>query len=529
MRILVTENISPEGLALLRNEFEVDERQVTPEQLKEILPEYDGLMVRSATKVTADVLAGANKLKAIARAGVGVDNVDVAAATRKGVLVLNAPHGNTISAAEMAVALMLSALRKVASANSSLRNGRWERSKFVGSELNSKTVGIVGLGPVGSHVAKILLGGFDCKIVVFDPYVLEHKAKALGVELAADLDSLISVSDILTIHAPLTPKTKNMISREQFSRMKDGVVVVNAARGGIINEEALLEALQSGKVSAAGIDVYSKEPPEAGSFSSKLVALPNVVATPHLGASTMEAQCNVSVCAAEQLLLALKGKQPTTAVNLPFVVDPSLQSRLQPFISLGETAGRFLSQLQEKPLEKLEVSLHGETASALSRAITVASLKGFLEKSSDVNFVNACHLAKEKGMDVSEVISAEKADYANLVKFSALDEAGNAINLSFALFTDDEPRLVSFNAFSFEARLSQKMLLIENDDVPGAVGIIGSALAGAGVNIAELHLSRSRRGGTALSLVNVDEEPSKECIDGMLKNPIRSVKVLRLK
>ncbi len=500
-RILVPEKLSPDGLALLTPHFDVDVRQgVSAEELLDIIPGYQGLLVRSETKVTAAVLQAGAKLKVVARAGVGVDNIDVPAATARGVIVINSPAGNIVAAAEHTVALLLATARNVGRADASVKDGRWERSQLVGVEVGRKTLGIVGLGKVGLHVAR-MAKGLGMTVIAVDPYANPDMAKQAGVELYPSLHDMLPVLDFLTIHTPLLATTLDLIGEAEFKAMKKTARVLNVARGGVYNEAALLQALEEGWIAGAGLDVFTSEPPAADSVASRLTKHPKVVATPHLGASTVEAQENVSMDVCTQALEILRGGLPTSAVNAPIIL-PEQYRKLQPSVSLVEKMGKLYSQHFARNKvnmvggRKFELIYHGELAGLPNtKPLLAALVKGLVASFSDsnVNIVNATQIAKEKGLTISET-HAHDADknqtYVNLVTLKSYPSTGSGGGSStkgaqiIEGYASNKrlyiSRLDRFNAtFNPEGTL----IILHNYDEPGKIGGVGTVLGSHGINI----------------------------------------------
>ncbi|MDI6870702.1 MAG: phosphoglycerate dehydrogenase [Bacillota bacterium] len=500
MKVLVADPISEQGITLLRDAgFEVHvETSLPPERLKEIIGEYDALLVRSQTKVTAEIIAAAGKLKVIGRAGVGVDNVDVPAATARGIVVLNAPEGNTISTAEHTWALLMAVARMVPQACAALKAGKWDRKSFVGVELSGKTLGVVGLGRVGGQVAKRALA-FGMRVLAYDPYLSAERAERAGVEVAA-LDRIIAEADFITVHTPLTPETRHLFGEEEFARMKPGVRVINCARGGIFDEQALLEALDSGRVAAAGLDVFEEEPPK----DFTLISHPRVVATPHLGASTVEAQENVAIDVAVEVAHLLKGEPFKNAVNLPSLA-PEAAAQVRPYLGLCERLGRFAGQLIQGRINRVELSYQGDLAELPAAPLTAAAMKGLLDVilSEAVNAVNALYLAKERGIKVAEV-KEEQDGYANLFRLAVETDSGTT-SLAGSLFGAGEPRLVAIDGYHLDVPLAGHLLVTQHLDRPGMIGRVGTILGGAGVNIASMQVGRQAAGGEAVMVLAVDE------------------------
>ncbi|MGE5552592.1 MAG: phosphoglycerate dehydrogenase [Betaproteobacteria bacterium] len=500
MKILVADPISGQGTALLREGgFQVDVKTGLPaEQLKQIIGEYDALIVRSQTKVTADLIGAAERLKVIGRAGVGVDNVDVPAATARGIVVLNAPEGNTISTAEHTWALLMAVARLVPQACAALKSGKWDRKSFVGVELSGKTLGVVGLGRVGGQVAKRALA-FGMRVLAYDPYLSAERAEKAGVEVAT-IDQIIQEADFITVHTPLTPETRHLFGEAEFARMKPGVRIVNCARGGICDERALLAALESGKVAGAGLDVFEEEPP--ADFT--LINHPRVVATPHLGASTVEAQENVAIDVAVEVAHLLRGEPFKNAVNLP-ALPPEAAAQVRPYLGLCEQIGRFAGQLVQGRIKRVELSYQGALAELPSAPLTASAMKGLLDVilSEAVNAVNALYLAKERGIKVAEVKESEDG-YANLFRLTVETDAG-ATSVAGSLFGTAEPRLVEIDGYHLDVPLNGHFLVTRHHDRPGMIGRVGTILGQAGVNIASMQVGRQQAGGEAVMVLAVDE------------------------
>jgi D-3-phosphoglycerate dehydrogenase len=527
MKILVSDPISKAGVELLRATpgFQVDEKlNLKEDELCQIIGEYDALVVRSQTKVTKRVLDSAKKLRVIGRAGVGVDNVDVDAATRRGVIVMNTPGGNTISTAEHTFSMMLAMSRNIPQAHASIKSGKWDRKSFTGVEVNGKTLGIIGMGRIGSEVAKRAIT-FGMKVLAYDPFLSATRARSLQVEVV-ELDELFKRSDFITVHVPATEQTRNIINKDAIAKMKKGVRLINCARGGIINEADLAEAVKAGKVAAAAVDVYEQEPP----VSSPLMALPQVVMTPHLGASTHEAQEMVGTEIAEQIREALSGGTIRNAVNMPSV-DAKVLAALQPFLMFGEKLGRFLAQIAPRRIERLNIEFCGKAAELETGPITRAVLKGFLESAEggEVNYVNAPSIAEQLGIQVSEVKSTELIDYAELINVRALVD-GQAASLSGTFYGSvNNPRVVRINDMPVEAVPQGVLFIMSNKDRPGVVGWIGTIMGKAGINIASMSLGRDKVGGQALTVLNLDSAPSADTLAAIRKDKdILDAKVVKL-
>lgn len=501
MRILVTDGLSPCGIEVLRQAeaFEVDERQrLSTEALLECIDDYDGLIVRSATKVTAPILQAAGRLKVVGRAGVGVDNIDVEAATARGILVMNAPSGNTLATAEHTFSLLLALAKNVPQATASMKDGRWEKGAFLSVEVAGKTLGIIGLGRIGNEVAR-RAKGFAMRVIAYDPFISEEAATALGVELV-ELPELFRRSDFISIHTPLTPETYHLIDKDAIAQMKTGVRIVNCARGGIVDETALYEALQAGKVAGAALDVFEQEP----ITSMPLLTLSNFICTPHLGASSEEAQENVAVEIAQQVIEYLQKGLIRNAVNAPSI-DPELYKVLQPYLTLAEKLGRLASQLAEGGIQQIRIDYRGEIAGYDPAALTASVVKGTLDPFMEdaVNYVNALALAKGRSIRVIESKVLEEADYASLITVGVRGDRGTS-EVAGTLFSRREPRVVRINEFRLEAIPEGYLLIFSNLDVPGVIGTIGTLLGRNQVNIAGMQLGRERPGGRAVSVVNVD-------------------------
>ncbi len=500
-RILVMDNLSPRGVEVLRQSpgIEVTVRsKLSPDELKSLLVDTDALIVRSGTRVTADVVANAPKLKLIGRAGVGVDNVDVEAATARGIMVMNTPGGNTTSAAEHTISMLLSLAKHIPQATASMKEGKWEKSKFLSVELSGKVLGIIGLGRIGTEVAK-RAKAFNLRVLAHDPFSSAEAARSLGVELV-ELHELYRQSDFITMHTPLTPETTNLISAATIREMKDGVRIVNCARGGIVNEADLYEGLTSGKVAGAALDVFASEP----LTSSPLFQLPNFISTPHLGASSEEAQEAVAVEIAQQTVDYLQKGIIRNAVNAPSVPLEMLRI-LQPWLTLGEKLGRLCSQLSEGRMAEIRLEFRGEIASLDCIPLAVATVKGLLEPIHDsVNMVNAMTIARRRGVRIVESKLNEPTDFASLISVSLLTDCGKT-DAAGTLFSRQDPRVVDIDGYRLEGVLDGYMLVFSNVDVPGVIGQIGTMLGSNGVNIAGMQLGREKRGGRAVSIVNVDD------------------------
>jgi D-3-phosphoglycerate dehydrogenase len=501
-RVLLSDSLSLQGIDVLKRhpQISVDIKTgLSPFELAGIIGSYDALVVRSATKVTREVIDRANSLKIIGRAGVGVDNVDIDAATRRGIVVMNSPLGNSVTTAEHTISMMMALARHIPAANAALRAGRWEREKFTGSEVCNKTLGIIGLGNIGRIVADRALG-LKMKVIGFDPILTAEAAARIGVELVS-LEQIFRRSDFITVHAPLTGETRGLVGRAAFAMMKKGVRILNCARGGIVDEDALLEALQSGKAAGAALDVFVEEPPPPG---HPLLKLESVIATPHLGAATDEAQVQVAVDIANQVVEFLLEGTVRHAVNLPALTVKELET-LGPHLSLGVKLGRLAGQLIDEAPTHVTVGFAGEAANLQPEPITAAVLKGLLSGFLDqeLNYVNAPYIARERGITMVETRSRETADYINTLTITVRTASGSH-EVTGAVFGNRALRLIRIDGYHIEAAPEGYFLMLHNRDVPGVVGAVGTMLGQAGINIAGLELGRDRAGGTALSLVEID-------------------------
>lgn len=525
-KILISDPLSEEGINILEKEkeFKVDVKQkLPPEELKKIIGGYNALIVRSETKVTADIISAADNLRIIGRAGVGLDNVDVDAASKRGIIVMNAPAGNTISTAEHTMSLILALSRNIPQANMSMREGKWDRKKFMGTELYNKVLGVVGLGRIGTEVTRRALS-FKMKVLVYDPYLSEERAKKLEVELA-DLETVLKHADYITVHTPLTNETRHLLGEKEFKIMKKGVRVVNCARGGIIDEKALEAALQSGQVAGAALDVYEKEPP----VDSALVKMPNVVATPHLGASTEEAQVAVSIDIAESIKDALLNKGIRNAVNVPSI-DSDMMRNLQPYLSLAEKIGLLHTQLAEGHIHKVKVKYVGDVTEYDITPITMALVKGLLSPilQETINYMNALLIAKNRGIEVAESKTTEILDFANAIAVTVETQKGSNLIMG-SLFTKTDPRIIRINNFYVDLVPRGHLIYISNKDLPGVVGDIGTVLGKSDINIAGMTFGRINPGGDAITVLNIDNAPSEEVVNKLRKaKNVNDVKVIEL-
>jgi len=525
MKVLISDNISSKGIDILKEAgLEVDIKTgMNPDQLKACIGDYHGLIIRSSTKVTSDIIEAATNLKVIARAGSGLDNVDKIAATKKGIVVMNTPGGNTITTAEHTIALIVSLARQIPQATMSTKSGKWEKKKFMGIELFNKTLGVIGIGNIGSQVAK-RMQGFAMNVIAYDPFLSGERAKTMGVE-KVDLKELFRRSDFITIHTPITPETKNMINKETITMMKPGVRIINCARGGIINEKDLYDALREGKVAGAAMDVFEKEPPE----NNLLLTLDNVICTPHLGAATKEAQENVAVAVAEQVVDYLIHNTIMNAVNFPSIPSDQV-ARLQPYINLAEKLGGFAAQIFEGGVTEITIEYRGDASEINTAPVTIAAIKGFLTPivGETVNFVNAPFIAKERGIEIKETKSSDAGDYQSMIAFR-LKAKDKESYFAGTLFSKKDPRIVVIDNFKVEIVPDGELLLMYNNDKPGVIGNIGTLLGKNNINIARMHFGRETPGGKAISVVTIDIPASSTIIDEIKNLPnILSIKQISL-
>ena len=524
MKILISDNFSARGVEVLNRyeQFQVDQNVgLKPDQLKEIIGDYDALIVRSETKVTADIINAAPKLKVIGRAGSGVDNIDVPAATKRGIVVMNAAAGNSVTTGEHTLAMMMALARKIPQAHSSMKAGKWDKKKFMGIELRGKTLGIVGFGNIGKIVAQGATG-LGMKVLAFDPFLSKELAARMGVEVVT-FDDICTRSDFVTVHTPLTDETRGIIGEAAFAKMKDGVRIINCARGGLVDEAALFTAIKSGKVAAAALDVFSSEPPPP---DLPVLALDEVIVTPHLGASTNEAQDQVAIITAEQIATFLTTGAISGAVNMP-AVSSDVLAVLQPYLTLGEKLGRFQAQLDMPSVNEVEITYSGEVADLDVRPITSAILAALLARVGEgVNQVNAAVVAEERGLKVKESLARSSTE--NSIEVTLRGDEGES-QVTGALFGPDDARIVNLNSYRLEAVPAGNLLVISNEDVPGMIGHVGTFLGNQGVNIAQLYLSRNRKGGVALSIYQLDHELEAIALESLAADAnIRSVKQISL-
>jgi D-3-phosphoglycerate dehydrogenase / 2-oxoglutarate reductase len=504
-RVLVREPIAEAGLELLRSRFDVDVD--FDSNLAETIGDYDGIVIRSATKLGADLIERAAKLRVIGRAGVGVDNVDVDAATRRGIVVANAPESTVVAAAEHTVGLLVALSRNIPQAHAELKQGRWERSAYAGVELAGKTLGVLGFGRIGQQVAR-RARGLGMRVVAFDPFVANERFRELGVERAGAADDVLGEADFLTLHLPLTNETRGFVDADALARMRDGVRIVNAARGELVDEEALLDALRSGKVAGAALDVFSSEP-----YSGPLLELPNVVVTPHLAASTEEAQDRAGLIVAEQVTAALEGGLVTNAVNIPSIGAEDLEV-LGPFIPLAAKLGRLAMELASGRAERMTLTYYGTLSDYDTRLLTVAALNGAFQGRVDqvVNYVNAPVVAAELGIEVGEERRRASRDFTNLIRVAVSN--GEEVRVAGTTIGRDHRRwLVSALGFELEMELAPLLAFFRYDDIPGVIGRVGTLFGEASVNIANMAVSRTRRGDKALMALSLDTPAPPELVD----------------
>jgi D-3-phosphoglycerate dehydrogenase / 2-oxoglutarate reductase len=527
MKVLVSDNLAPVGIQILKESgLEVDVKTgLAPEELKSIISEYDGLVIRSATRVTAEIIEAACRLKVVGRAGIGLDNVDVAAASKRGVIVMNAPDGNSTTAAEHAIAMMLSLSRNIPQATASMKEGRWEKKKFMGRELTGKTLGIVGIGRIGSIVAD-RAHGLQMSVIAFDPHMPKDMVEKIGVELVS-IQELCQRSDYISVHVPFTKETKHLLSTNEFKLMKKGAMLIDCARGGVIDEAALYQALSSGHLAGAALDVFEVEP--TTKENCPMLELDNFICTPHLGASTSEAQENVAVAIAEQIAAYLLKGTITNAVNVPSV-SAEVLSKVGPYLSLAEMLGAFHMQIAKGGVEEINIEYVGELAEMNTGPITIAFLKGLFTPilKDAVNFVNAPIIARERGIRVVESKTTQAGDFINLVSIRVKTTEGEN-TLAGTVFGKNEPRLVRLNTFRLEALPSGPMLFVYNQDVPGVIGALGTTIGAAGVNINQMMVGRETDHGRNVILLSTSSLISKELLQKVRDLPaINDAMVLEL-
>ncbi|HEU4985810.1 MAG TPA: phosphoglycerate dehydrogenase [Rhizobiaceae bacterium] len=524
-RVLVSDKLSPTAVEIFRQRgVEVDYQPdlgKDKEKLLSVIDQYDGLAIRSATKVTEKLINAATNLKVIGRAGIGVDNVDIPAASRKGIIVMNTPFGNSITTAEHAIAMLFAVARQIPEANTSTHAGKWEKNRFMGVEITGKTLGVIGCGNIGSVVAMRGVG-LKMHVIAYDPFLSEKRASELGVE-KVELDELFARSDFITLHTPMTDKTRGIIDRQAIAKMKDGVRIINCARGGLIVEADLVEALKSGKVAGAGIDVFETEP----ATENPLFNMPNVVCTPHLGASTTEAQENVALQIAEQMSDYLVKGAVTNAINMPSI-SAEEAPLLKPFIKLAEVLGAFVGQVTDEPIKEVEILFDGATAAMNTRALISATLAGLIRPQvADVNMVSAPIMAKERGIILSEVKRDKSGVFDGYIKLT-VKTAKKTRTIAGTCFSDGKPRFIQIKGINLDAEVGEHMLYTTNADAPGIIGLLGTVCGKNGVNIANFQLGRNRPGGDAIALLYLDAPfPEKVLEEVRSHEAIVSAKPLR--
>jgi len=499
-RVLISDALSPRAVDIFRARgIEVEQRiGLKPEELRGLIGDFDGLAIRSATKVTASILSAATRLRVIGRAGIGVDNVDVPGASARGIVVMNTPFGNSITTAEHAIAMMFALAREIPAANTSTHAGKWEKSRFMGVELTGKTLGVIGCGNIGSIVVDRALG-LKMKVIASDPFLTPERAQALGVE-KLELVELLPRADFITLHTPLTSQTRNVLDAQALARCKRGVRIINCARGGLVDEAALLAALQTGQVAGAALDVFLEEP----AIHNPLFALDTVVCTPHLGASTTEAQENVALQIAEQMSDFLLTGAVSNALNMPSVSAEDAP-RLRPYMRLAEQLGSLVGQVITTGITAVEISFEGQAAALNTRPLFDTVLMGLLRPSAEfVNMVNAPVIARDRGIRTAQTRREDESEYHSVIRVHAITEHGG-VKLAGTLFSG-KPRLINIDGVALESELTPRMLFVRNKDTPGFIGSLGTALGRAGVNIANFNLGRAQRGADAVCLVSLDEE-----------------------
>ncbi|MDW3097432.1 MAG: phosphoglycerate dehydrogenase [Alphaproteobacteria bacterium] len=522
-KVLISDKLSPAAVEIFKNRgLDVDFKPGLPkEELLEIIGQYDGLAIRSATKVTADVLEKADNLKVVGRAGIGVDNVDIPQATSKGVIVMNTPFGNSITTAEHAISMMMALARDIPQANASTHAGKWEKSKFMGVELTAKTLGVIGCGNIGSIVCDRALG-LKMKVIGFDPFLTAERAADMGIE-KVELDELLKRADVITLHTPMTDSTRGIINADAFAKMKDGVRIVNCARGGLIVEADLKVAIESGKVAGAALDVFEEEPAK----ENALFGMDKVVATPHLGASTSEAQENVALQVAEQMADYLLDGAITNAINVPSVSAEDAQ-KLGPWITLSEQLGLFAGQLTETGIEEVTIEFVGDAADLNTKPLVNAMLMGLMKPMlTDVNMVSAPAIVKERGIAVNETKKSQHGAYEGYIMLSVKTERQTR-SVGGTVFGDGTPRIIQVKGIGMEAALTPDMLYVTNDDKPGFIGGLGTVLGDAGINIASFNLGRVSEGSDAIALIDVDQEVGADVLDKVMALPnVKQAKALK--
>ncbi len=511
MKVLIADSINEKGIDELKDAAEVVvNTSITKEELLKVIKDFDAIIVRSRTKVTREIIEAADKLKIIARAGVGVDNIDIGAATEHGIMVVNAPESTSVTVAEHTVGIILSLARKISIADKSVKEGKWEKKKFMGLELNGKTLGVIGMGRIGSQVVT-RLKAFGMEALVYDPYITEEAAAEIGATIV-DLETLLKNSDVMTVHVPLTPETKYLISKPQFDLMKENAFIVNCARGGIIKEEDLYEALSTNQIRGAGLDVYEEEPPK----NSPLFELDNVILTPHIAASTSEAQRDAAIIVANEVKKVFRGEAPKNVLNMP-VLDPETFQQVKPYFKLAEKLGTFILQTAKGNIKEINVTYCGDLSKFRKQEIlTRMMLKEVLNPvlTEPVNLVNANSIAKKRGIIVTEGKRSDAEGFKNLVKIEMKSEGGD-VSVE-GIFTR-EPKIVMINGYKVDVETEGTMLIVNYKDLPGIIGLIGTKLGEHGINIAKMQVGRKELGGEAVMVLKVDQIVGKEVIKELLK------------
>ena len=514
VKVLISDKMSPLAEQIFKERgIDVDFKPgMTPDELKACIGEYDGLAIRSATKATAEIIEAADNLKVIGRAGIGTDNIDKAAATSKGIVVMNTPYGNAITTAEHAITLMMATARQIPAANASTHAGKWEKSRFMGVEVMGKTLGLIGAGNIGSVVADRAIG-LKMKVVAYDPYLSPERAKDIGVE-KVELNELFARADFISLHTPMTDSTRGIVNKDAFAKMKDGVRIVNCARGGLVVEADLLDALESGKVAAAALDVFEVEP----ATENPLFGREDVIATPHLGASTTEAQVNVAVQIAEQIADYLLTGAVTNALNMPSVSAEDAP-KLAPYMKLAEQLGSFAGQVTQTGIQSVTIEYEGHAAELNTKPITAVILQGLLSPMLEgVNMVSAPVIAKERDIDITEITHERPTEYQTLISLTVTTETQTR-TVKGTLFAGKEARIVDIKGISMDAKLGEHMLFCTNEDKPGFIGGLGTVLGDAGINVATFNLGRAEEGGEALALIEVDQAVDDNVLDALRDLP----------
>ena len=522
-RVLISDALSSAAVAIFKDRgVEVDVKSgLDKDALAAIIGDYDGLAIRSATKVTAKLLESAPRLKVVGRAGIGVDNVDIPAATAKGVIVMNTPFGNSITTAEHAIALMFALAREIPAADASTQAGKWEKNRFMGVEITGKVLGIIGCGNIGSIVADRAVG-LKMRVLAYDPFLSPERALHIGVE-KVELDELLAKADIITLHVPMTPQTQNVLSAENLAKTKKGVRIINCARGGLVDEAALARLLDEGHIAGAAIDVFATEPAK----ENVLFGHPNVICTPHLGAATSEAQENVALQVAEQMSDYLIRGAISNAINFPSITAEEAP-KLKPMIALAEKLGSFAGQLTEAPIKQVKIIYEGGAAELKTKALTAAALAGLMRPNlSSINVVSAPAIAKERGIVVDEITRAAQSDYESLITLTVVTD-GQERSISGTVFTDGKPRIIAIKNIKVDAEFAPSMIYVTNEDKPGFIGRFATSLGDAGINIATFALGRDQQGGSAIALVEVDGDVPASTLGKIQVLPgVKAAKVLR--